>query len=178
MLGNGGTRSSEPIFGFKALGISFAYMTGKCSSKSKGSISLLQLESIYSSLNAVAPFGWSCSSYQDSMSSSSARSREWFSLDGFSFLLGQFFEKYHFFPIYKTPLAVFSSVGFPFQEFDFLLLSFFFIYEDFSLLLGGWLIVTVAILPFAFYFKVILFASLGIFCSIFENVFKENLLTA
>ena len=78
----------------------------------------------------------------------------------------------------KTTLTIFSSKGLSFEEFDFLLLLPFPIHEKSFLLSGGWLVSAAAVFFSALDLQIILFAGLRVFFPVFENVLKEDLLTA
>ena len=77
----------------------------------------------------------------------------------------------------KHLLLSFSSIGFLFKESDFLTFPFF-VYKDLAFLLGGQFVMATAVFLSTFYFKVIFLASFGVLLSVFEDVFKEDLLIA
>ena len=76
----------------------------------------------------------------------------------------------------ETSFAVFPPIRLSFEKFDYFLLSLL-IHENFVFLLGSWLVAAATIFLFALDLQVILFASLGIFLSVLEDVFKKDLLT-
>ena len=76
----------------------------------------------------------------------------------------------------ETSPAVFSSEGFSSKESDFLSLPFF-VHEKLAILFGSWLVAADTIFFLALDLQVILFVSPGIFLSVFEDIFKKDLLT-
>ena len=77
----------------------------------------------------------------------------------------------------ETSFAVFPPIRLSFEKFDLFLLCLPF-HKNFVFLLDSWPVAAIAIFLFILDLQVILFASLGIFLSVLEDVLKKDLLTA